>query len=632
MDLLSISKLQNVIDESKKELQSICPSILSFNESNDELTIFPGLFDVVIKKGEGGELNVRYDEPSNSESVRVRFHSINYESLLREICSAGEQCLMGGVFFKPMDDKHPVYSGGSSYIEVVTDAESYYLPYYGFTNRLESIISYMVKEKLLKFGIIKDSTRDSVFPEYVTIDGKGDRINYYDLVILLRKKIFYSTYKISLGFKSQERTKKNSNTLSKLLLLNMFKLLDSKALSFMYKIHGFGLIEKFQYLDYLYICKNIDDFAYWFNVNPLIAYISLPSVSKVIYAGDKPYSIGEKIKVVQNYIEDIYGPIVWKYIIKLGTKHIMIAQNMFNSIANYASLGCSVDPCKYTLKSGDNYEHYKKEREYANSFRSPKDALFIFGVSVIQNIALNDANFNISMINSKSAVFYRLISMGQDVLLYIDKTEENFKKTVEFTSLLISNKEMASINYKKWYHKVKYLTRSYYIGLFDWYREEGCKRGVKYFKNMWKLSKSGKKSFYYKIDTISDKWHKGVYAKIVSDEDFVFWDTLFDKSKFETKELIITELNSSSLLSYEGKRMCHCVGTYIGPCISKRSNIFHVADKIRHEEATLEVDHNSYIIKQFLGFEDGLVSSRLENLVKIWLKNMDKRTDIDIVC
>lgn len=66
--------------------------------------------------------------------------------------------------------------------------------------------------------------------------------------------------------------------------------------------------------------------------------------------------------------------------------------------------------------------------------------------------------------------------------------------------------------------------------------------------------------------------------------------------------------------------------------VSIHPYICRFAVKIRYEEATLKVDHNSYIIKQFLGFEDGLVSSRLENLVKVWLKNMYKRTDIDIAC
>ena len=78
----------------------------------------------------------------------------------------------------------------------------------------------------------------------------------------------------------------------------------------------------------------------------------------------------------------------------------------------------------------------------------------------------------------------------------------------------------------------------------------------------------------------------------------------------------ITFIENGKLLLEEGRRMHHCVASYVDACLEGKSAIFHV--KAEYSEATLELGKHGEI-KQFKSFHNGEPGKDAYELVNTWL-------------
>lgn len=80
----------------------------------------------------------------------------------------------------------------------------------------------------------------------------------------------------------------------------------------------------------------------------------------------------------------------------------------------------------------------------------------------------------------------------------------------------------------------------------------------------------------------------------------------------------ITRLSNGHELLQEGRKMHHCVASYVDTCLRGESDIYHVVDDFG-KEATLELGRQGSI-KQFKSFHNETPSPGCQALVSQWLK------------
>lgn len=84
------------------------------------------------------------------------------------------------------------------------------------------------------------------------------------------------------------------------------------------------------------------------------------------------------------------------------------------------------------------------------------------------------------------------------------------------------------------------------------------------------------------------------------------------------------ELRRSYLLTTEGRRMSHCVGTYINKCRTRGSSIWSLRTIRDHDEtieATIEIHPGSRSIVQVQGFANTAPSEEAWSWIRHWARN-----------
>lgn len=120
---------------------------------------------------------------------------------------------------------------------------------------------------------------------------------------------------------------------------------------------------------------------------------------------------------------------------------------------------------------------------------------------------------------------------------------------------------------------------------------------------------------------LSNQWHyqqtqtkslKKVSWPGLNIEDYTYQDN----NNIEWK---IRQLKTSTALLNEGRKLHHCVSSYVDRCISGQSNIFTMENDIDNKIATIEIDNN-YTIVQISGPCNKKVTGVDKKMIERWAK------------
>jgi hypothetical protein len=131
--------------------------------------------------------------------------------------------------------------------------------------------------------------------------------------------------------------------------------------------------------------------------------------------------------------------------------------------------------------------------------------------------------------------------------------------------------------------------------IIDWFRAEGQRQGL-----------PDKNSTWQSLKRRSDKWHEEGWRRKMSKEN-VTWESALEEMLIDG--IKITPLISDLEVYREGRRMRHCVSSYISRCLEEGCRIFSLTEENgQHSTLSLIPENGNYIIDQHKGPDNGPVS------------------------